>query len=281
MLRVEVHQPDPLEPFDLLELAEQLHEPRLAVEIHSIVGRILGDDDELLDAVGGELVGLADHLFHRLRCMLAAHLRDRAERAGAVAALGDLEISHVPGRDAHPAAILERHRRRRAEDAPLVPQAADEALGRLGDIVAREDADHRIEPGKLVEELFFLPLGEAASDDHAASSPRLLQVEHLADDPIRLLPGGIDEGAGVDDDQIGAVGPGDELPAILPQQSEHPLAVNEVLRAPQADHREGAAAIGIRGLEWEQLRRPAAGGADGRGGWIDDWQRAHVRPSPR
>ena len=60
-----------------------------------------------------------------------------------------------------------------------------------------------------------MPLGEAAGDDHAARPPGFFQIEHLADDPIRLLPRGIDEGAGVDDDEIGPLGLGDQLPAVL------------------------------------------------------------------
>ena len=187
----------------------------------------------------------------------------------------------MPRRDAHPAAVFQRHGRRGADQAPLIAQAADEPLGRLGDIVAREDADHRIEAGKLVEEFFFLPLGETAGDDHAARPPGFFQIEHLADDPIRLLARGIDEGAGVDDDEIGPLRLGNELPAVLAQQPEHPLAIDEILRAPQADHRERAAAIGIGGLKWKQLRSGADGGTGGRGGGINDWQRAHVRPWPR
>jgi hypothetical protein len=43
-------------------------------------------------------------------------------------------------------------RRRGAKQAPLIAQAADEPLGGLCDVVARENTDHRIEAGKLVEE---------------------------------------------------------------------------------------------------------------------------------
>ena len=51
--RVEVHQPDPLEPLDLLKRVEQFHEPRLAIEVEAVIGRILRDDYELLHPIRG------------------------------------------------------------------------------------------------------------------------------------------------------------------------------------------------------------------------------------
>ena len=64
----------------------------LAVEVHAVIGRVLGDDVQLADAVGGQFAGLGDHHLDRLGGVLAAHLRDRAERARPVAAFGDFEI---------------------------------------------------------------------------------------------------------------------------------------------------------------------------------------------
>ena len=136
MDRVEIHEPDPLDPVDLLEFFEQFHEPGLAVEVHSVVGRVLRDDHQFLHAVGGQFLGLADHLLDRLGGVLAPHLRDRTEGAGAVAALGDLEVGHVPRRDPHAAGVVERPGGRGAENAPLVSEAADEPFGCAGDLVA-------------------------------------------------------------------------------------------------------------------------------------------------
>ncbi len=68
--------------------------------------------------------------------------------------------------------------------------------------------------------------------------PPPLAVEHLADHAERLLPGGVDEPAGVDDDQVGLLGVGDEHVAVLRQQAEHPLGVDQVLRAAEAHEGE-------------------------------------------
>ena len=60
----------------------------------------------------------------------------------------------------------------------------------------------------------------------------------------RLGPGPLDEAAGVDDDEIGPVRLADQLVAVELQQAEHPLAIDEVLRAAEAD--EGVGAFGVR-----------------------------------
>jgi len=64
--------------------AQQLGQPHLAVQVHAIIGRVLGDDDQLADAVAGQLAGLADDLLDRLGDVLAAHAGDGAEAADAV-----------------------------------------------------------------------------------------------------------------------------------------------------------------------------------------------------
>ena len=147
--RVEVHQPNPVEAFDLLQLAEQLGQPRLAVQVHAVVGRVLGDDDQLADAVGRQLAGFGDDFFDRLGGVLAAHLGDRAERAEPVAAFGDLQEGEVPRRDPQPGRVGQRLRRRRVEDGPLFVEPADQPVGDLGDLLAAEDADQVVDPGPL------------------------------------------------------------------------------------------------------------------------------------
>ena len=270
--RVEVHQADPLDAVHLLELIEQFHEPGLAVEVHAVIGRVLRDDHQLLHAVGGEFAGLADHLLDRLGGVLAPHLRDRAEGAGAVAALGDLEVGHVPRRDPHAARVVESAGGRGAKDAPLVAEAADEPFGCTGDLVPREDADHGIDPRQFGEQRLLLPLGQAAGHDHAPRTAGPLQVEHLVDCGVRLLAGCVDESARVHDHDVGALRFADELPAVLAEQAEHPLAVDEVLRAAEAHHGKRAAAGG----RVDRLRGRHHGGSAsagcGRGRRIDDRQ---------
>ena len=43
--RVEVHEPNPVEAVDFFKLVEKRREPRFAVAVEAVVGRVLGDDD--------------------------------------------------------------------------------------------------------------------------------------------------------------------------------------------------------------------------------------------
>ena len=57
--RVGVEDANPLDAVDLVQLAQQLGQAHPAVEIEAVIGRVLGDEDQLADAVGGQLLGLA------------------------------------------------------------------------------------------------------------------------------------------------------------------------------------------------------------------------------
>ena len=57
--RVGVEDANPVDAVDLVELAQQLGEPDPAVEIEAVIGRVLGDEVQLADAVGGQFAGLA------------------------------------------------------------------------------------------------------------------------------------------------------------------------------------------------------------------------------
>ena len=234
--RVEVHQPDPVEALDLLQLAQQLDQPRLAVQVHAVVGRVLGDDDQLAHAVGGQLAGLGDDFFDRLGGVLAAHLGDRAERAQPVAAFGDLQKREVPRRDPQPGRVGQRMRRRRLEHGPLLGEPAEQPVGDLGDLLAAEDADEVIDlraarraatpsaarPGSRTRSRpaarpcrFSSSISSIAANDScraASMKPQVLTTTKSA--PVRLVH---------------------QLVAVELQQAEHPLAVDEVLRAAQAD----------------------------------------------
>ena len=269
--RVEVHEPDPLDAVDPLERREQLDQSGLPVDVDPVEGGVLGHDDELAHAVGREFPGLADHLPHRLARMPAAHAWNRAEGARPVAPLGDLEIGDVARRHPHASGVVEGPCRSRAEDAALLGEPADEPFGGAGHLVAREDADRGVDARPLREQGLLLPLGEAAGDDHAAGGARPLEREHLVDHPVRLLPRRLEERARVHDHEVGAPRLRDELPAVVPQEAEHALAVDEVLRTAEADEGERAASGGGVALDRHGERGRDAAGRRGCG--IDDGER--------
>ncbi len=65
-----------------------------------------------------------------------------------------------------------------------------------------------IDLGNFLEKVVALAFGQTAGHDDGADAALAFEIEHLADDAERLLAGRLDEAAGVDDHDIGAVGVG-------------------------------------------------------------------------
>ena len=215
------------------------------VQVHAVVRRVLGDDDQLAYAVGRELLGLGDDFLDRLGGVLAAHLRNRTERAEPIAALGNLQVREVLRRDPQTVAVGQCTNRRGSEHGPLLVEVPDQAVGDAGDLFAAEDADEVVDAGTVFEQLLFLSLGQAAGDDHAARAALLLEGQHFVDRRKRLGPGPFDEAARVDDDEIGPVRVAHQVVAVDLQQAQHPLAIDGVFRAAETD--EGVRALRVGG----------------------------------
>ena len=125
------------------------------------------------------------------------------------------------------------------------PVLLDGAIDDLRDLLAAEDADDVIDVGHFLEQVVLLALGQAAGHDDGADAALLLEVEHLADDAERFLAGRLDEAAGVDDHDVGAVGVGRQGVAVLGQLAEHALGIDEVFRTAEAD--EGKRSLLLHG----------------------------------
>ncbi len=243
MDRIQVQQPDPIDAVDRLQLAQQLDQPDLAVEVEPVIGGVLRDDIQFAHAVSRQLTGLGHDHLDRFRDVLAAHLGDRTERAGAVATFRDFEIRVVPRRDPQPGAIVQGGDRRRPKQLALLAGSANQVVGHAVDLVAAENSDDVIDLGQLVEQCRAKPLRQTAGDNHAPRSSGLLEVEHLADHGFRLGPRAFDEAARVHDDEIGTVGIADQRVAIERQCAQHLLAVDQVLGTTEAD--EGITPLGV------------------------------------
>ena len=202
--------------------------------------RVLRDQVELEGARRHEPLGLGDDVVGRARALLAAHARDDAEGAGAVAPLGDLQP--------RAGSRLRDDARIARPDDPVGGVADEHPVG-----VAREDAlelehvaraEEVVDLGHLRGELAGVPLREAAADDELLAGPDALVLGELEDRVDRLLLRLADEAAGVDDDDLGLVRLLDDAPAVAPRDAEHHLGVDAVLDAAQAD--EVDLAIGHR-----------------------------------
>ncbi len=76
-------------------------------------------------------------------------------------------------------------------------------------------ADDGVDLGDVLADLVAVALDEAAGDDEllGAAAVGLLVLDHLEDGVDGLLLGGVDEAAGVDDEDLGVFGVGGELAA--------------------------------------------------------------------
>ena len=102
------------------------------------------------------------------------------------------------------------------------------ALGR-GDVERLTEAGDLVDLGQLGGEFVAVPLGHAAGDDQARSVGALfVEREDRVD---RLTAGVVDEGAGVDHDEVGERGVVGGLHAVREQRADQLVGVDVVLRA--------------------------------------------------
>src|SRR5881628_883379 len=225
---VEVHRTDPGHT-RLAERQEQVADVPAAGQIATVGQRVLRDQNRFLDAARGERFDLADDVRERTAPVTAAELRDRAEGAAHVAPLGDLHVGvrYLRGEEARCRRVIEVARRRRGRPVVAVRRLTDE----VHDAREVRGAEDTVHFGHLPKDLAAVALREAAGDDEASAAPPLLQSRQLQDRRDRLLPRAVDEGARVDDEALGVLGPVGEREPGLGEHAEHQLGVDLVLGA--------------------------------------------------
>ncbi len=202
------------------------------LDVHPVGRGVLRDHQDLLDAGVGERLGLAHDLVDRPADQVAAHRRDDAEAAAVVAAFGDLEVGVVLRRE--PDAL------RRHEVGEGVVRLGQVAMHRVHDLLGGVRAGDREHLGVRGEDHVVLG-AEAAGDDHLA-----VLGERLADRVERLLDRGVDEAAGIDDDQVGVVVAARDRVALGAQPGQDVLGVDGRLGAAEGNE---ADARQVGGLE--------------------------------
>ena len=208
-------------------------------KIAAVGDGVLRDQVHLEDAAATKLFDLAHDVVGRARALLAAHLRDDAERAGAVAALGDLHVGAAAARGHAPRVARRDDPVGRVADQHALGVAAEHGLEL--EHVAR--AEEVIDLGQVRRELFRVALREAAGDDELLARARVFVAGHLEDGVDRLLLGLVDEAAGVDDDHRCVFGVRHVTVARALGDAEHDLAVDAVLRAAEADEVDRALSV--------------------------------------
>ena len=107
-------------------------------------------------------------------------------------------------------------------------------------------ADYGVYFGDVLLDLVAVALYEAAGYDDATrfAAVLLLVLDHLEDGVDGLLLGGVDEAAGVDDDDLGVFSAGSEFGSVVVEQAHHDLGVDEVLGAAERDEAYFGAGLG-------------------------------------
>ena len=95
--------------------------------------------------------------------------------------------------------------------------------------------DDRVDLWNVLLDLIAIALNQASGDDDPARFAACLVLHHLEDGVDRLLFGGIDEAAGVDDDNFRVFRVGGQLGTVVVQQTHHHFGVDQVLGAAERD----------------------------------------------
>src|SRR5207245_219334 len=140
----------------------------------------------------------------RTAAVLAAELRDRAEGAAHVAALGNLHVrvGHAGGEQSRRLRVVEiTGRRRRRPVAPVVGLAHE-----IDDALEPRRAQDGVDLRHLALDLEAVALRETAGDDQRRAASALLELGQLQDRVDRFLARAVDEGARVDAESVGILG---------------------------------------------------------------------------
>jgi hypothetical protein len=207
-------------------------EVELVAHVDAVGAGVLRNHQQFLHALLDQVLGFAHHLADRSADEIAAHRRDDAEAAAVVAALRDLQVGIVLRRQ------LDAGRRHQVTErvVRLRQVAVDVVEHFAGRMRAGDGEDLRMHAGNQVPATLALG-AEAAGDDDLA-----VLGERLADRLERFLDGGVDEAAGVDDDEVGVLVGRARRIAFGPQLREDEFGVDQRLRAAErheADRRRG------------------------------------------
>ena len=124
--------------------------------------------------------------------------------------------------------------------------------GSGGDACGFEDgfelagADDGVDFRDVFLDFVAIALDEAAGDDELARAACGFVASHFEDGVDRLLLGGVDEGAGVDDEDFGFFRAGGETGAGAVEQAHHDLGIDEVFGAAEGDKSHGGGRFCVR-----------------------------------
>ena len=92
LVRISIVQTDPLHTRNIRHAAYEFGDVMLAVQVHAVVGELLGDNLEFLHTIGYKLAYLVEDFIHRTGNVFASDDRNGAIRTAAVATFRNLDI---------------------------------------------------------------------------------------------------------------------------------------------------------------------------------------------
>ena len=154
-----------------------------------------------------------------------------------VAAFGDLHVREVArgGEHARRQVVVEVRLQRIG--------GGWEALADIDDAVEFVGADEGVDFRHFVADIAAVALHQAAGDDQLFGAADFLVLGHLQDGVDRFFLGGVDETAGVDDQDVGLVGMVRQLVASGDELTHHDFTIDEVFGTAQTDETDFQACI--------------------------------------
>ena len=118
--------------------------------------------------------------------------------------------------------------------------------------------------GNLGADVIAVAFDQASGNDELLCTAGGFEASHFQDSVDRFLLGGVNEGAGIDDEDVGLPGIGGEAGAGLLQQAHHDFAIHQIFGAAEADKADGGV-LGVASYESRRRIGPLSGPAIGGG----------------
>ena len=194
LIGIGVMQAYPFNAVDLAYPAAKLCKAAFSVKIRAVARYILRDDDDLLHAVSCEVARFLNNVFHLSRAVSAAYVRNRAEGAEVITALGDAQI--CPRRaGAYNARYL-------VHGGAVVRKKAHRLFFKncvhsRNDIAEAADAEDGVNLRKLIGNCGAVAFGKAAGHYDLAESALGFELCHFKNGIDRFAFCGVYKAAGV------------------------------------------------------------------------------------
>ncbi len=186
-----------------------------------------------------------DHRFKAPAAERAAILRDDAEAARVVAALGNLDVSEVARRGEHARrkVVVEIGDRGRSAGTVFRAFAQCGAFAQCNDALELVGTHQRIHFRHLLADIAAVAFHQAAGDNQLSRAAGFLVLRHLQNGVDGFLLGGVDEAAGVHHQHVGVAGMGRQLVAASHEGAHHDFAIDEIFGTAQTDKTDFQACV--------------------------------------